>query len=205
MVFKIDLRGHGDSEGEPGGAYYSGDYVIDVLNAYSALENSGFVNPKKIGVWGHSMAGNVTLRAMAAKQEIPAVSIWAGAVYTYKDMAELGIQDNSYRPPTNQVERQRKREELRQLYGDPEGGNPFWNLVAPTNYLDGIKGAVQLNHAVDDDVVSVEYSRRLDQILDQTSIPHEFNEFPSGGHNITNPSFTPAMQKTVDFFKKYLN
>ncbi|MDQ3239682.1 MAG: lysophospholipase, partial [bacterium] len=32
VVFKIDLRGHGDSEGEPGGAYYSSDYVIDSLN-----------------------------------------------------------------------------------------------------------------------------------------------------------------------------
>lgn len=38
VVFKIDLRGHGESEGEPGGAYYSADYVIDVLNAYSALQ-----------------------------------------------------------------------------------------------------------------------------------------------------------------------
>ena len=91
------------------------------------------------------------------------------------------------------------------MYGDPKDGNPFWELVAPTNYLDGIDGAIQLNHAVDDDVVSVEYSRGLNEILNSTSIPHELNEYPSGGHNITNPSFGPAMQKTVEFFKKYLN
>src|SRR3989344_8042599 len=28
VVFKIDLRGHGKSEGQPGGAYYSSDYII---------------------------------------------------------------------------------------------------------------------------------------------------------------------------------
>jgi uncharacterized protein len=61
VVFKIDLRGHGQSEGEPGGAYYSSDYVIDTLNAYSALGNSDFINKEKIGLWGHSMAGNLVL------------------------------------------------------------------------------------------------------------------------------------------------
>lgn len=44
VVFKIDLRGHGESEGETGGAYYSSDYVIDTLNARAALGSSDFVN-----------------------------------------------------------------------------------------------------------------------------------------------------------------
>lgn len=57
VVYKIDLRGHGNSEGQPGGAYFSADYTIDVLNAYAALQNTDFVNPQKIGLWGHSMAG----------------------------------------------------------------------------------------------------------------------------------------------------
>lgn len=204
VVFKIDLRGHGESEGDPGGAYYSSDYIIDVLNAYSALQNSEIVNPEKIALWGHSMSGNVVLRAMAVKPEIPAGSIWAGAVYTYKDFAEFGISDGSYQPPASATERQKRRKLLMDTYGEPKDGNPFWDLVAATNYLQDIKGAIQLNHAVNDDVVNIGYSRGLNSILDQTQIPHELNEFPSGGHNITNPAFTPAMQKTVDFFKKYL-
>lgn len=68
VVFKIDLRGHGNSEGESSGAYYSSDYVIDVLNAYSALQKSSFVNPAKIGLWGHSMAGNVVMRTLLLSQ-----------------------------------------------------------------------------------------------------------------------------------------
>ncbi len=126
VVFKIDLRGHGDSEGEPGGGYYSSDYVIDALNAYSALQNSGLVNPEKIGFWGHSMAGNVVLRTMAAKPEIPAASIWAGAGFTYFDLSEFGIQDGSYQPPINQTERQKRRQLLRETYGEAKDGNPFW-------------------------------------------------------------------------------
>ena len=73
-----------------------------------------------------------------------------------------------------------------------------------TKYLSDIKGAIQIHHAVDDDVVNIGYSRDFDLLLDNTSIYHELNEYPSGGHNITGVSFSQAMRKTADFFKKYL-
>ncbi|HLC87550.1 MAG TPA: alpha/beta fold hydrolase [Patescibacteria group bacterium] len=213
VVFKIDLRGNGDSEGEPGGAYYSSDYIIDTLNAYSALQNSGFksespqaplIDPKRIGLWGHSMAGNVVLRSLAANPDIPAAVIWAGAGYTYTDLSQYRLRDLSYQPQPSDTQRSRKRSQLRALYGDPDPANWFWKLVIPVNYLGDFKGAIQLDHAVDDEVVDIRYSRGLNEILNKTSIPHQLNEFPSGGHNITDPSFAPAMQKTVEFYKKYL-
>ncbi len=204
VVFKIDLRGHGSSEGQAGGGYYSSDYVIDTLNAYAALQSSNFVNPKKVGFWGHSMAGNILLRSFAIKPEIPAVVIWAGAGYTYLDLNTYGISDSSFRPQPADSERQRQRQQLRALYGDPKDGNPFWKLVAPTSYLNDLKGAIQLDQAVDDQTVSIEYNRNLNKLLDATNVPHEFFEYPSGGHNISGASFTEAMQNTVSFFKKYL-
>lgn len=204
VVFKIDLRGHGDSEGEALGGYYSSGYVIDAINAYSALQNSGFVNPDKIGFWGHSMAGNVVLRSLAVKPEIPVAVIWGGAGFTYADLSQYRISDLSYRPQPSDSARQRDRQRLRDLYGDPDINNWFWKLVIPVNYLSDIKGAIQLDHAVDDQTVNIEYSRNLNNILNKTSIPHELNEFSSGGHNITNPSFIPAMEKTIGFFNKYL-
>lgn len=204
VVFKIDLRGHGDSEGEPGGSYYSADYIIDVLNARAALQNSDIVDPNKIGMWGHSMAGNVLFRALVASPDIPAVAIWAGAVYTYEDLQEYGISDNSYQPPESSTNRQRKRQELFDTHGRFSTDSPFWKQVVATNYLRDIKGAIQINHAIDDPVVSIEYSRNLMKILNKTEVAHELNEYQSGGHNIAGDSFNLAMQKTVEFFKKKL-
>lgn len=204
VVFKIDLRGHGDSEGEPGGGYYGSDYIVDALNARAALQSSGFVQPDKIGFWGHSMAGNVIMRSLAAKPEIPAAVIWAGAVYTYLDQQKYGIDDNSYRPPENNTQRLNRRRELFEKNGSPSATSKFWQQVAPTNYLNDLKGAIQLDHAVDDDVVNIGYSRDLDALLDKTSVPHELHEYSSGGHNISGGSFVAAMNNTVAFFKKYL-
>ncbi|MBP9716765.1 MAG: alpha/beta fold hydrolase [Candidatus Levybacteria bacterium] len=205
VVFKIDLRGHGQSEGDPGGAYYSSDYVVDVLSAYSALENYEFVNPSKIGLWGHSMAGNVVSRALGAKPDIPAIAIWGGAVYTYSDFSEFSIEDNSYQPPSEDSPSRKKRNEMFEKYGTFDPNSSFWKMVPVTNYLDGITGAISLNHTVDDSVVDIRYSRNFNEILNKTTIPHELNEYQSGGHNFTGSAFTEAMDKTVDFYKKYLN
>ncbi len=204
VVFKIDLRGHGTSEGEASGAYYSSDYVIDTLNAYSALQTADFVNKNAIGLWGHSMAGNIVFRSFAAQPDIPAVVIWAGAGYTYTDLQTYAIHDNSYRPPQQNSEIQRKRNELRKVYGDFNPTSAFWQLVPAANYLTDLKGVVQINHAVDDPVVGINYSRNLDSLLDKTNVVHEFYEYPSGGHNITGASFTLAMQRTVEFFSRKL-
>lgn len=201
VVFKIDLRGHGDSEGEAGGAYYSGDYVVDTLNAYSALEKTDFVNPGGIGLWGHSMAGNVVARSVAVKKDIPAAVIWAGAGFTYTDLTTFRINDQSYRPPATNTERARKRKLLTDTYGSFTEDSWFWKMVPATNYLDGVKTIFQVHHSVDDDVVSIEYSRNLKKVLEGAGIVMEFEEHPSGGHNISGVHFNDAIKDTVDFFK----
>lgn len=204
VVFKIDLRGHGNSEGTAGGGYFGSDYVVDTLNAYAALQSTDFVNPKAIGLWGHSMAGNILLRSFVVKPDIPAVVIWAGAVYSYTDRDKYGINDNSFRPANLSSNVANRRQQLIQKYGSPSATSVFWRQVIPTNYLSDIKGAIQIHHAADDDVVNIGYSRDLMAMLDKTSVHHELWEYPSGGHNITGTSFVQAMERTVAFFKKYL-
>src|SRR3972149_7689538 len=87
VVFKPDYRGHGNSQGRPEGAYFSPAYTIDVLNAMRSVERYPNVNPDKIGMWGHSMGGHITLRTMVATPAIKAGVIWGGVVVSYRDMA----------------------------------------------------------------------------------------------------------------------
>lgn len=197
VVFKIDLRGHGESEGEPGGAYYSADYVYDTLNARASLQKLAYVNPQKVGLWGHSMAGNVVLRAMAVKPEIHAGVIWAGAVYTYTDMREFGIEDNSYQPSQNP--NRGRRDEMYETVGEvEEEGNEFWPMVAPANYVGELEGLVSLHHATADPVVAVEYSRNLVERMKGVGANYEFFEYGSGGHNLGTPAFGVAMGRSVE-------
>ena len=205
VVFKIDLRGHGDSEGDASGAYYSGDYIIDTLNAIDALEKSPSVNPDQIGLWGHSMAGNVLLRTMAVKPDIKAAVIWAGAVFSYQDWQEYGLSDNSYRPPDlEQSDRQRRRQQLFDTHGQFNPDNEFWRTVPATNYLHVMTGSIQLHHAEDDDVVNIGYSQDLAELLEKAGTSYEFYDYASGGHNLTGGTFSTAMQRTVEFYRTNL-
>jgi len=200
VVFKPDLRGHDASEGEAFGAYYSGGYVIDTLNAYTAVSDATYVDSSKVGLWGHSMGGNIVFRSLVAQQNIPTAVIWAGAVYTYEDMREYSIQDNSYRPPTDDSARQQYRQELNDTYGSFDSDSDFWQKVVPTNYLEGVTSKLQIHHAVNDSVVDIGYSKGLIELLEDTSISASLREYPTGGHNIISPSFESAMSSSVDFY-----
>jgi len=203
VVFKIDLRGHGQSEGQARGTYYSSGYIKDVLNAHTALQQFESVDAAKIGVWGHSMGGNIVARALAARPEMKVGVIWAGAVYTYQDFGEYSIQDNSYVRQDINYNMQQERERLFALYGPFSISSDFWRQVTPIEYLKKYPVQIQINHAVDDRVVSVEYGRNLVEKLKGSQAQVELWEYPSGGHNISGPSFSVAMARTVDFFKKH--
>lgn len=204
VVFKIDLRGHGESEGNASGAYFSGDYVIDTLNARAALAATDYVHDEKIGLWGHSMAGNVVMRAIAVDTTIPAAVIWAGAVYTYEDMQQYGIDDNSYRPPTDSSERRRARDTLFETFGQVSLENEFWQSVTPITYAPEMNTAVQVHHAKNDTVVSIEYSRTLLTLLKEAGVSVELFEYELGGHDIEGSSFSQAMQRTIEFYRTHL-
>ena len=60
-------------------------------------------DPDRIGMWGHSMGGNITLRALVIDPRIKVAVIWAGVTATYYDMlynwhpAKYGTPDQNAR------------------------------------------------------------------------------------------------------------
>jgi len=207
VVFKIDLRGHGNSEGEPTGSYYSPAYTIDAIAALKSLQTLDFVDPQGIGMWGHSMAGNLVLRAMLIEPDIKAGVIWAGAVYSYDDFVKYRISDPSRAPASSDGEEspsRRRGREIREAYGQPNTAEPYWKAVSLTEHIDLLQSPLQLHHAVNDTVVNVGYSRDLVQVLVEHNKVYEFYEYAGGGHDIDSPYFEDAMERTVVFFKKHL-
>jgi len=213
VVFKIDFRGNGKSEGDPSGSYFSSAYTIDAISALKSLQKFEKVDPKRIGIWGHSMAGNAVLRAMLVSKEIKAGVIWAGAVYSYQDFAKYGISDSSYthRPDTNRVGvSQNNREvssEIQKIRSDPKSidfNNDFWTSISLTKNIQYLSNPLQINHSISDPVVNIGYSKDLVKVLKENSKVYEFYEYEGGGHNITSPYLEQAMERTVNFFKKNL-
>ncbi len=218
ILLRPDYRGHGNSEGEATGGYGSNAYTTDVLNALESLKrlkkvkilDSGeakmtkenIIDTKRIGMWGHSMGGFITLRSMVVNKDIKAGVIWAGVVASYPDLL------NNWRRritpaqplPSNAISWRRR---LVDEYGEPENSSPFWQSISANFFLKDISGPLQLHHGTADESVPVEFSRNLKNEMEKANKEVEYYEYEGDDHNLS-ANFQVAMQRSVEFFDKYL-
>lgn len=204
IVFRSDYRGHDQSEGEARGAYGDPGYVDDVLNAVASVKRLPETDPDRIGMWGHSLGGYITLRVMVISPDIKAGVIWSGVVAPYPDLFARG----STRPTPAVTgtpfpgSRGWRSAWVRQ-FGSPEENPQFWNGLSANNYLNDLSGPLQLHHAVTDETVPVAASQTLYDEMLAAGLPVEFYTYAGDDHNLSN-SFTLAMSRTIQFFNHYL-
>ena len=206
IVFRSDYRGHDQSEGEPSGAYGSPNYVVDVMNAVASVKRYADADPNRIGMWGHSMGGYITLRAMVISKDVKAGVIWAGVVGSYPDMLTRWRRPTPQAPPQNDgipPQARRWRQELQEQYGTPEENPAFWGSISANAYLADLSGPVQLHHGTADEEVPLEFSTILDQQIKSVGGSVELFTYPGDNHNLSN-SLSTALARSVKFFDKYV-
>ena len=204
VVFKPDYRGHGDSEGLPEGAYYSPAYTSDVLNAVSSIKAHPQVDKEKIGMWGHSMGGHITLRSMVITKDIKAGVIWAGVVASYKDMANNWHRSTPWQASEHErTFRRPNRQALIEEYGDFDENPEFWSSISPLAFVKDISGPIQLHHGTNDEEVPFEFSQTLNEELMAAQKSSELFLYEGDDHNLSQNLYT-ALDRSVQFFDLYL-
>ena len=205
IVFKPNYRGNGESEGSPTSTYYSPDYAIDDLNAIASVKKYKDADPGKIGVWGHSMGGNITLRDLVVdRTDIKAAVIWGGVVGSYNDIMNNWQGRVSYVPNSEDLMlRNKNRDVLVGIYGTPTTNPDFWNSLDPTNFLKDITVPVQIDVGLADNQVPPDFSKGLYDKLKAAGKVTEYFGYPGSNHDI-NQAFALAMQRTISFFNRYL-
>jgi len=202
IVFRSDYRGHGDSDGLAQGGYGSPDYTVDVLNALAAIRNFELADSARVGMWGHSMGGYITLRAMVASDDIKAGVIWAGVVASYPDLLERWRRSTSG-PGTPTPTPRGWRGTLVETYGSPQENPQFWQSISANAFLEDLSGPVQLHHGTADTSVPFEFSTLLSGQIQAVGGTVEYYEYPGDNHNLSN-YFSLAMQRSVEFFDRYV-
>lgn len=202
IVLKSDYRGHGSSEGEATGGYGSPAYTIDILNAMSSIKKLKDADSNKIGMWGHSMGGFITLRSMVISKDIKAGVIWGGVVASYPDLI-YNWRRSTFTPPPLPTGVRRWRDLLIAQFGTPEKNPKFWSSISANSYLKDISGPVQLHHGGADASVPLGFSEKLNGELKKAGKEPELFVYPGDDHNLT-VNFNIAIRRSVDFFDKYL-
>jgi dipeptidyl aminopeptidase/acylaminoacyl peptidase len=195
IVVKSDYRGHGFSEGTADGAYGDPGYVIDVLNALGSARRYPDADPNRIGKWGHSMGGYITLRAMVVAPDIRAGVIWAGVVASYDDLFARWFRRGS--------SNRGWRAEAVTEYGTPQENPGFWASLSANSYLRDLSGPVQIHHGTGDTTVPVEYSITLEEQIRAVNEPVELILYQNDDHNIA-VNRENALITSVVFFDRYV-
>lgn len=204
IVFKPSYRGHGKSEGNPTSTYFSPDYGKDVMYAISSIKKYPDANPGKIGIWGHSMGGNISLRVSEISGDLKAMVIWGGVVGSYNDILNNWQNRVTYKPNAQDLYlRNLGSQGLLATYGTPLQNPDFWNSIDPTENLNFVNVPVQIHVGLSDTQVPPDFSKSLFNKLTTEGKFAEYFEYPGANHDI-NQSFDTAMQRTVQFFDRYL-
>jgi dipeptidyl aminopeptidase/acylaminoacyl peptidase len=201
IVFRSDYRGHANSEGEARGAYTNPDYTVDVLNAVSSVKRYPDADPSRIGMWGHSMGGYITLRSMVIRDDIKAGVIWAGVVASYPDLLAKWRRGPGAVVPTPNP--RSWRNSLIKQYGSPEENPEFWNSISANSYISDVSGPIQLHHGTADEDVPLEFSETLFYQMLNVEKYVELYKYDGDNHNISD-NFSTAMQRTIEFFDRYV-
>ena len=205
IVFKPDYRGNGNSQGSPAQSFISPQYIIDDLNALSSIERFKLANPDKIGIWAHSMGGNITLYDLVIAKNIKAAVIWSGLVGSYSETLKWWEKSNKHNiKQKSYINTVKVVNNIIKFIGTPES-NPFmWQFIDPSADIKDITAPVQLDAGLDDHTLPVKFSEDFATRLRNAHKSVQLNLYPREDHSISGPHFKVAMQNSINFFNKYL-
>lgn len=205
LVVMPDYRGHSDSEGVDftEGLLEASYYVEDVLALLSAIDDIDGADPDNVFMWGHSMGGDVTLRALLATDRVRAASLWSTVggniwqqAYFYSRIGDplAADSDSVGKPAIDALKAQL----------EPFGTTYDWQAREPMLHLDHLETPLILHHAVRDASADYGWSRDLARELALSDRRYEFHSYDSSEHLFTGEDRDRAVARDVAFFRSVI-
>ena len=185
LVIHPDYRGYGLSDSGPNP--FRIGFAVDVLNLVAAVRQMPEVQPGAIGLFGHSMGGGISLRAIAIDPGIRAALLY-GSMSGDETANFLKIMEWS----GNQA--------LPELAVPPE----VVDRIEAVNALDRIEAVVSLHHGDNDATVPPEWSADLHARLAALGKPVEFHAYPGQPHTFVEDGHALLVERAIAFFRSTL-
>ena len=187
VVFSLDNRGTPRRGAAFGGALYGKQGTVEVddqLRGVAWLKSQAFVDPARIGVYGWSNGGYMTLMLLAKHSEAYACGV-AGAPVT-----DWALYDTHY------TER----------YMDlPKANEAGYREASVFTHVDGIgAGKLLLIHGMADDNVLFTNSTKLMSELQRRGTPFELMTYPGAKHGLRGSDLLHRYRLTEDFLGRCL-
>ncbi|QNA88366.1 S9 family peptidase [Massilia sp. Dwa41.01b] len=188
VVFTLDNRGSSRRERAFTDVIYNnlGKYEVeDQLTGVDWLAQQSFVDPKRVGVFGWSYGGFMTLRLLAAASDKIAMGVSVAPV------TDWSLYDTHY---TEQF-----------VGATPKSDPDAYARSGVFAHLDGLKSPLLLVHGMADDNVLFTNSTRLIDELVKRNVQFELMTYPGAKHGISGRTSQRHVYGLIEnFFKKNL-
>ena len=198
VVLHVDYRNHGDSDRESAGVVAAPlGYPEDLVNAVLALKAADlpFTDTTRIGYFGRSMGGGVTLNALAARPGL------VDAAVLYSPVSSSAVENFERFVPADRHPGLRDR--VLDAYGGPEDNPRLWHEAGSRSFLDRIDVPVQIHHGTADDTCPFAWSEATARELRSAGKDVELFAYPGESHRF-DEGWPTLMRRTVAFFAEHL-
>ncbi|SDC79579.1 dipeptidyl-peptidase IV Serine peptidase. MEROPS family S09B [Massilia sp. PDC64] len=188
VVFVLDNRGSSRRERAFTDVIYGNlgaHEVEDQLTGIDWLSKQSFVDPKRVGVFGWSYGGFMTLRLLEAGSDKIAMGVSVAPV------TDWALYDTHY---TEQF-----------VGATPQSDPAAYERSGVFAHLDGLKSPLLLVHGMADDNVLFTNSTRLIDALVNRNVRFELMTYPGAKHGISSRAGQRHVYGLIEaFFKKHL-
>lgn len=189
-------------------------YAVDVLNVIASLWGLPYADATRVGVWGHSMGGQVTLRALAINDSIKVAALYGALTgddethycWLYGCRAPLVTPAPRSEPAFGQlipeflegIPTPRAPADRNALLSD------IFKRSSPARFLRYVTTPIILHHGEKDDIVPLAWSVELSDALTGLNKPVALYTYPNGGHVFVGWDWQLFMTRTLAYFDEYL-
>ena len=168
-----------------------GGDLKDELAGVDFLQATGYVDPKKIGIYGGSYGGFMTLMAIGKTPDR-----WAAAVDEY-GIINWATMLKSSDPSLNEY--------LKALLGDPEQNRKVYEEDSPITYIRSEKAPLLVLQGDNDPRVPKEEAQQVVDILKKEGRVVDVHYYPNEGHGfVKRENQIDSIRRTIAWFDQYL-
>ena len=215
LTVSSDYRSWGDSEtGES--LFYSG-LAIDVINLMNAIPSIPQADPERIGMWGHSMGGGVTLKVLTIDSRVKAAVIYSSVSAAFDDiigrwgpgcLGDVFEGELAYGCNSSDILPLDLPADLSASYFNSVTDPEILKAVSPLYHLDNVTAPVQINYGTKDGQTFAgtppEWSKKMyDGFIEANKVAQIFAQEGEGHSFIGEPWFV-FMLRSLKFFDKYV-
>ncbi len=215
LTLASDYRSWGGSDIGPS-LYYSG-LVIDVINLLNAVPTVAQADANRIGIWGHSMGGAITMKVLTIDSRPKAGVLYSTVSSDDADVlarwglgciGDITAGENQLDCNSSDVVPLDLPPELIKAYYEASKDANILRQTSSIYHLDAVTAPVEINYGTNDgktlDGTPPEWSKKLYQAFGDADKDAYLFAYDGEFHSFNGDNWIAFMERSAHFFDRYV-